>query len=234
MGNNFYENNNQRNYNNEPPHDDRGNDKKNQNNNNSSRPQGFFTLFLFLILIGFLGIWVTRSFMGCGENEIKYSDFMAMIWEHSVDKVVIGTDRIYVYPKTNKEDPKNYLAVLTKTEKYYYTAKIEDDDTLTARLLGNGIPVSGEIPSNSGEIIYFILFNVLPIVLMVAFTVFIFRKISKGGGMGGMMNVGKSNAKVYVQKETGITFADVAGEDEAIESLQEVAKTTDKGQNHFF
>lgn len=221
MENNNYESNNQRNYNDEPPHNDRGNDKRNQNNN-TPRPQGFFTLFLFLILIGFFIVWITRGFMGGAENEIKYSDFMAMIGEHSVDKVVIGSDRIYVYPKTDQNDPKNYLAALTKTEKYYYTAKIEEDDTLTARLLANGIAVSGEIPSNSGQIIYFILFNVLPIVLMVAFTIFIFRKISKGGGMGGMMNVGKSNAKVYVQKETGITFADVAGEDEAIESLQEV------------
>lgn len=220
MENNNYESNNQRNYNEEPPHGDDGNDKRNQNNR-PQRPQGFFTTFLFLALLLFLGGWLIRSAFGGNQNEIKYNEFIQMLEEDKVEKVVIGAQQVYVYPK-KEEGNQNPLLALNQGEKYFFTAKLEEDETLTARLLEKGITVSGEIPNNSGEIIYFILFNVLPIVLMVAFTIFIFRKISKGGGMGGVMNVGKSNAKVYVQKKTGITFADVAGEDEAIESLQEV------------
>ena len=101
----------------------------------------------------------------------------------------------------------------------YYTGKIEDDDTLTQRLLQYNVPVKGEVADSSSVIISFLLTYVVPILLMWVLLSFLFRKMSKGGGP---MGVGKSTAKVYVQKETGITFQDVAGEDEAKESLQEV------------
>lgn len=221
MENNNYENNNQRNYDHGPGNqggNDNHNNNQNNRNNKGQKPQGFFTLFLFAMLVLFLTIFLTRNMFAGNENEIKYNEFVQMIEADEIEKVVIAPEQIIVYPKKTEQAQNNFFA-LPQSEKVYYTGKIEEDETLTARLLEKGIEVSGEIPSNSGEVIYFILFNILPIALMVLFTVLIFRKIAKGGGM---MNVGKNNAKVYVQKETGITFRDVAGEDEAIESLQEV------------
>ena len=102
----------------------------------------------------------------------------------------------------------------------FYTGKIEDNDTLTNRLLEHSdVEVKGKVADGSGAILGFLLTYVFPFLLMWVLLSFLFRKMSKGGGP---MGVGKSNAKVYVQKETGITFKDVAGEDEAKESLQEV------------
>ncbi len=102
----------------------------------------------------------------------------------------------------------------------YYTGKVEDDDTLTARLLEYGVDVSGNVPDSSSMILSLILTYVLPIILFWGLLSLLFRKMNKGGGIMGGFN--KSNAKEYVQKDTGITFKDVAGEDEAKESLQEV------------
>ena len=101
----------------------------------------------------------------------------------------------------------------------YYTGKIEDDDTLTARLLEHNVEVKGQVADGTSTVITFLLSYVFPFILMWVLLSLLFRKMSKGGGP---MGVGKSNAKVYVQRETGISFKDVAGEDEAKESLQEV------------
>ena len=101
----------------------------------------------------------------------------------------------------------------------YYTGKAEEDTDLTKRMLEAGVEVSSEVPDNSGVILTFILYYVAPILLMWFILSMIFRRMGKGGGP---LSVGKSNAKVYVQKETGVTFKDVAGEDEAKESLVEV------------
>ena len=101
----------------------------------------------------------------------------------------------------------------------YYTGRIESGDTLTARLLEHNVEVKGQVANGTSTVISFLLSYVFPFLLMWVLLSFLFRKMSKGGGP---MGVGKSNAKVYVQRETGITFKDVAGEDEAKESLQEV------------
>ncbi len=225
MENNNYENNNQRNQMPEEP-ENRNHNRNNHNNqgnngNNSPRPGGFWTflfigsIFLFFIFMMF------RTMMPSDVNVIEYSEFVRMIENGEVEEVMIGNDRITIVPKKEDAESTNNPFLPQGTD-YLYTGKVEEDETLTARLLENDIKVSGEIPDNSGEVWYFILTTVLPIGLMVVLTVILFRKMSKSGGMGGFMNVGKNNAKVYVQKETGITFKDVAGEDEAIESLQEV------------
>ncbi|MBQ7767181.1 MAG: ATP-dependent zinc metalloprotease FtsH [Lachnospiraceae bacterium] len=227
MENNNYENNNQRNRMPEEP-DDR-NDNRNNNgrgnnnngqNNNGQRPSGLWSLLFIGSIIAFFIFIMVRTMMPQDMNVIEYSEFVRMIEDGEVSEVVIGSDRITIIPA--KEDSGAINPFFAPAVNYLYTGKVEEDETLTARLLENDIKVSGEIPDNSGEVWYFLLTTVLPIGLMVLLTIILFRKMSKGGGMGGFMNVGKNNAKVYVQKETGITFKDVAGEDEAIESLQEV------------
>ena len=98
---------------------------------------------------------------------------------------------------------------------------MEDLSELTKRLEKAGVKsFDKEQPNIAGELIYSLLSILIPVVLMVALFSFMFRRMNKGGGMMG--GVGKSKAKAYVQKETGITFKDVAGQDEAKESLQEV------------
>ena len=100
----------------------------------------------------------------------------------------------------------------------YYTGVV-DDPNLTQKLIAKDVKFGGEVPDNSGAILSFVLTYVIPIALFWFLLSFVFKRMSKGGGP---MGVGKSNAKIYVQKETGVTFKDVAGEDEAKESLVEV------------
>ncbi len=178
-------------------------------------------MFLIAALISLLLI---SSFMklltGGSEQEITYNEFITMLEEKKIEAVVVGTDRLYIQSQADQENtsPLLYLYGINPTTSYY-TGKIEDDDTLTARLLEHGVEVKGQVADGTSAVISFLLSYVFPFIIMWVFLVFIFRKMSKGGGP---MGVGKSNAKVYVQRETGITFKDVAGEDEAKESLQEV------------
>ena len=208
-----------------------GNNSNNQNNNrggnnggqggNGSPNKQSIVLFLIAALITLL---MMSSFMklmsGETEKEITYNEFIQMMEEGKVESVEISTDRINIYPvEKEKEEATMYFAYGAAPTVSYFTGKIEDDDTLTARLLKNEVEVKGEVADNTSAIVSFLLTYIVPILLMWILLSFLFRKMSKGGGP---MGVGKSNAKVYVQKETGITFKDVAGEDEAKESLQEV------------
>ena len=223
MKNSNYENNNQRNQMPEEPDnrkENRNNNNGRGNNDNNQKPGGLWTMLFVGSIIAFFIFVMVRAMLPQDVNVIEYSEFIRMIEAGEVSEVVIGSDRITIVPSEDEKDVMNPF--LAQTGKYLYTGKVEEDETLTARLLENEVKVSGEIPDNSGEVWYFLLTTALPIGLMVVLTIMLFRKISKGGGMGGFMSVGKNNAKVYVQKETGITFKDVAGEDEAIESLQEV------------
>ncbi len=101
----------------------------------------------------------------------------------------------------------------------YYTGVV-NDDALSQRLEEHGVTFGAEVPDTVGSLFFEIFVTViLPIVLLVILFNFLMKKMTKGGGM---MGIGKSNAKMYMEKETGVTFQDVAGEDEAKESLQEV------------
>ena len=196
------------------------NNQNNSNNNNPKRSGGFFTGLIFFALIALIVIWIIRFFKQDASTEISYNEFLTMIDEQKIEKVIIKSDTIEIKPI---EEDKNVTSMFFTTGKpSLYTGKVEEDETLTKRLLDKGIEVEGEIPDNSAQVWYFIFSYVLPIVLFGAIAFLLFRRLSSSDGIGGIMNVGKSNAKVYVQKETGITFKDVAGEDEAIDSLQEV------------
>ena len=165
---------------------------------------------------------------GSADNasEVSYSQFVEYIEAGVVDKVEIqNTGRVLFTLKPQKatetdertQTLQQLYPFLASYQPTYYAIMIESSDTLTARLLEVGIDAKGKLEDNS--MMDFILYSILPIILMVVLMSLLFRKI---GGSGGPMGVGKSNAKVYVQKETGVTFKDVAGEDEAKESLQEV------------
>ncbi len=179
---------------------------------------------IMFVIAALLSLLLVSTFVkiitGDSEKEISYNEFIQMLEEEKVESVVIGTDRVYIHQKVDKEaqSPVLYLYGMNPTVSYY-TGKIEDDDTLTSRLLEYDVEVKGQVADGTSAVISFLLSYVFPFLLMWVLLSFLFRKMSKGGGP---MGVGKSNAKVYVQRETGITFKDVAGEDEAKESLQEV------------
>ena len=190
-----------------------------------NRPPKKQNLLFFLIasLITLLCMsYFMKAFSSATTKEIPYNEFVTMLNNNEVESVYISSDKIDITPKVKKEDKQavtNPFAVNQQSLITYYTGRAESDDALSERLLQAGVEINPEIPDGSGMILSIILTYILPILLLWFVISFAYRKMSKGGGM---MGVGKSNAKVYVQKETGITFKDVAGEDEAKESLQEV------------
>ncbi len=168
-------------------------------------------------LITLFSISMFMKFMtGSTNQEISYNEFIEMIEKNEIESVVVDSDRITIQPRQAENN--NPFLYLYGSGTTYYTGKMEDDDTLAARLLEHNIVSKKQVADSSSIIITVLVYYILPILLMWGLLSLLFRKMGKGGPMG----VGKSNAKVYVQKETGITFQDVAGEDEAKESLVEV------------
>ena len=202
-----------------------GNNNRGGNNGNRGGGQGdqnprrqSLLLLLVAALVTLLCMSHFMKVMGNATNqEIPYNEFVKMVEDGEVESVEITSDRINIVPKQPKQQKESLLYQTPQIT--YYTGKVEDDDTLTERLLTHNVEVSGDIPDNSSFLLSILVTYVLPIALCWILLSFLFRKMSGGGGP---MGVGKSNAKVYVQKETGVTFKDVAGEDEAKESLQEV------------
>lgn len=196
--------------------------------NQNPRKVNFFLLLLAALCTLILTSVFMKTVSGSTTEQKSYSEFMDWVEEGRVEGhpntkikcVRYASDRIYIELTDEKDGKENpmlpYYGMGKKTT--YYTALVEDD-TLPERLREAGIEVWGYIPDNSGFIMEILLYYVLPLILFWILLSFLFKKMSKGGGP---MSVGKSTAKVYVQKETGITFKDVAGEDEAKESLQEV------------
>ncbi|MBQ7587081.1 MAG: ATP-dependent zinc metalloprotease FtsH [Lachnospiraceae bacterium] len=187
------------------------NQGNNGNNGNNTPPKNKQTLLILVIasLITLLMLSYMRSATGAaGSKKITYDEFIEKIEKGEVEKVVIDSDKIEITPK-GQEDK--------YAKSTFYTTPVADNG-LADRLLKSGVKFEQKETSSSDYIIYVIVSYVLPIVLVWVFLSFLMRRMTKGGVMG----VGRSNAKVYVQKETGITFKDVAGQDEAKESLQEV------------
>jgi len=199
---------------------DMDNNQNNSNKNNNRRSGGFFTYLMFFMLVVLIGIWILRFFRKDASTEITYNEFLKLLDEQKIEKVIIHSDTIEIIETATENNISSLFFGSQKVS--VYTGKVEEDETLTNRLLEKGVVVEGEIPDNSLQVWYFIFSYILPIVIFLGIGFLLFRRIGGSDGVGGIMNVGKSNAKVYVQKETGKTFKDVAGEDEAIESLQEV------------
>lgn len=183
--------------------------QNNRNPNNRNNKQGFS----FIILVTFITsimVLALFQFQGAGsDNEISYDEFLEMVDDGKVDEVVVQSNRIVITEKKEKNQ---------KIAKEYYTGVIRDD-SLAERLEKADVKFSQQIPDTTSAIIAQTLFSLIPVVILVGLFVWMTRKMTKGGGM---MGIGKSNAKMYVEKQTGVTFKDVAGQDEAKESLQEV------------
>ena len=183
--------------------------KNNQNPNNKNNKQGFSFIILVTLITSIL-VMALYQFQGEGaESEITYDKFLEYVDKGQVARVEIQNDQLVITMKKEKGE---------RTAKEYYTGVVKDD-TLSERLYKHHVVYSQEIPDTTSAIIWQLIGTFLPIALLVGMIVWMTRKMAKGGGM---MGVGKSNAKMYVEKQTGVTFRDVAGQEEAKESLQEV------------
>ena len=189
----------------------------NQNQNNDPKNDGpknrqSLLVLLVCIMISLVCVNLLSRMTSNMTSEIPYSEFIKMLEEGEVERVVLSSDTLTIIPKTQNS--------MTGTTELY-TTLMEDESELTQRLEEAGVDdYSKEQPDMTASIIYSLLSIVLPVLIMVGLLSWLFRRMNKNGGMMG--GVGKSKAKAYVQKETGVTFKDVAGEDEAKESLQEV------------
>ena len=189
----------------------------NQNQNNDPKNDGpknrqSLLVLLVCIMISLVCVNLLSRMTSNMTSEIPYSEFIKMLEEGEVESVVLKSDTLTITPKTQNS--------MTGTTEIY-TTLMEDESELTQRLEEAGVDkYYKEPPDMTSSIIYSLLSIVLPVLIMVGLLSWLFRRMNKGGGMMG--GVGKSRAKAYVQKETGVTFKDVAGEDEAKESLQEV------------
>ena len=206
-----------------------GQNGQNGQNGNNKKPSFMMMLIAALMsLVMFAICW--KVFMGDGSatTEVDYSVFVEQLEAGRVAEVTITNESVsYTLVEEESDAPVDiYSLYFGPSKTTYYAVRIEDADTVTARVLaaadatGTQIALKGVASSTADSIVNFIIQFILPLVLMWVLLGFLFRKM--GGGAGGPMGVGKSNAKVYVQKETGVTFKDVAGEDEAKESLVEV------------
>ena len=208
-----------------------GNGSGNQNNRNNApggpssgkppRKQSLLMLLIACLMTLLFMSYFMKAINGATSKEISYDEFVTMVETGQVKSVYIDQDKITITPNIGESEKENSDSLLfgPKPQITYYTGKAEGGDQLTERLLRAGVEINNEIPDNSSWLLSMLLTYILPILLLWGLMSLLYRKMN---GSGGIMGVGKSNAKVYVEKETGVTFADVAGEDEAKESLVEV------------
>ena len=153
--------------------------------------------------------WMNSTVNARRRQELSYNEFVKMIDDGKVESISVGNSEISVQPKEG--DP-NYSQQIE-----YYVVRLEGDYQFVDRILENDVVTVREM-SNPNAVLLAVLNYALPFL----FLIFLMNFTMKRMGGGGIMGVGKSNAKMYVQKETGVTFKDVAGEDEAKESLTEI------------
>ena len=184
----------------------------NNQNRNGKKPSGQSIGILVVVMLITLVVvsWMNSTLRSKQTEEVGYEEFVQMLKDGEVESVKVGSTRITITPRADSAKYSRF--------KEYYTVRIQDLQ-MSDRLLGAGVHIYGEDTSASASILSIIFGWVLPSALMIFLLYMMFNRM---GGSGGIMGVGKSNAKVYVQKETGVTFADVAGEDEAKESLVEI------------
>lgn len=218
-------------------------DNNNKNKDPNHNRQGWGIILVTTLLVTFMVMGLYSMMRGSGPEQISYDKFLSLIDEGEVQEVNLYSDRIYITltdearQKELKKSgqtgiPGNVWSQLqeqmqsgsstgeeSERDPDYYTGYV-NDYTLTDKLEEAGVKFGSEPADTVGQTLLELFITViLPIGLMAGMLIWLMRKMTKGGGV---MGIGKSNAKMYMEKETGVTFQDVAGEDEAKESLQEV------------
>ena len=181
------------------------NNKQNQNSNWQTITMLVVAALLTILIVG----WMNSTVNARQRQELSYNEFVNMVENGKVESISVGSTIIEVKPKA---DDTNYSQQMK-----YYVVRLEGDYQFVDRILKNNVVTNRENNTSNA-----LLLEILSYALPFLFLLFIMNFTMKRMGGGGIMGVGKSNAKMYVQKETGITFKDVAGEDEAKESLTEI------------
>ena len=186
-----------------------------ENKPNNKKPgsvskNGLIICAILAIMIYLMFSYANNLLKEGTNREITYNEFLEKLDNKEIESVLIKSDRIIITPK--QQENKAY-------DVKYYTG-VMNDIKLTERLKAANVPFQREVPESQNGFVYALLTWVVPFAAIYFVMYLLFRMISKSSG--GMMGVGKSNAKVYVEKETGVTFKDVAGQEEAKESLTEL------------
>ena len=185
--------------------------RNNPGNQGPNKNRQSILAFLICLLISLVCLSFVTDMMSDKSSEITYDKFIEMVEKDQVKEVTLQSGVLTVVPKIQK----SYYQKVS-----YKVNQMEDADALTKRLEGTDIVFHYEQPDAMGEFVSTMISVLLPTVVLFFMLMFFMRRMNKGGN--GIMGVGKSKAKAYVQKETGVTFKDVAGQEEAKESLQEV------------
>ena len=207
--------------------------KNNQNRNRNMR--GVVTLIIWALVLtvvfNYINAYSNNLTKRASSHEIPYSQLIDLIQEDQVAELKIEKGVLYATPvdgyvyteeATDKnKEPKSYTQS-EKTPLILYTTAL-NDASLLPLLEEHNVKYTSPVQTQMSPILEFMIAYILPVIVMVALFMLVMRIMAKnGGGIGGIGSVGKSNAKVYMEKSTGVTFKDVAGQDEAKESLEEI------------
>ena len=207
--------------------------KNNQNRNRNMR--GVVTLIIWALVLtvvfNYINAYSNNLTKRASSHEIPYSQLIDLIQEDQVAELKIEKGVLYATPvdgyvyteeATDKnKEPKSYTQS-EKTPLILYTTAL-NDASLLPLLEEHNVKYTSPVQTQMSPILEFMITYVLPMIVLVALFMLVMRIMAKnGGGIGGIGSVGKSNAKVYMEKSTGVTFKDVAGQDEAKESLEEI------------
>ena len=216
------------------------NDQNNKNGKGRNNLRGILTLVAWALVLtvafNYFSAYNRNAASKATSHEIKYSEMVALIESGKAAEVQFKDDAIYVtpvegYTYTEEQDensttpPKSYTQS-KDSQLTLYAAYLKNvsDTTLVALLREHNVAYTSAYETQMNPVLVFMVQYILPTIIMVGLLMLVFRMLAKngGGGFGGIGSVGKSNAKVYMEKSTGVTFKDVAGQDEAKESLEEI------------
>ena len=216
------------------------NDQNNKNGKGRNNLRGILTLVAWALVLtvafNYFSAYNRNAASKATSHEIKYSEMVALIESGKAAEVQFKDDAIYVtpvegYTYTEEQDensttpPKSYTQS-KDSQLTLYAAYLKNvsDTTLVALLREHNVAYTSAYETQMNPVLVFMMQYILPTIIMVGLLMLVFRMLAKngGGGFGGIGSVGKSNAKVYMEKSTGVTFKDVAGQDEAKESLEEI------------
>ena len=206
--------------------------KNNQNRNRNMR--GVVTLIIWALVLtvvfNYINAYSNNLTKRASSHEIPYSQLIDLIQEDQVAELKIENGVLYATPvdgyvyteeATDKnKEPKSYTQS-EKTPLILYTTAL-NDASLLPLLEEHNVKYTSPVQTQMSPILEFMITYVLPVIVLAALFMLVMRIMAKNGGLGGIGSVGKSNAKVYMEKSTGVTFKDVAGQDEAKESLEEI------------
>ncbi len=210
------------------PKNQKNNNQNNKNGKNNKNLKGVLTLVIWAVAltvaINYFSAYAGNSANKSTSHEVPYSDLWELVEQDKIESVSFESGTVYATPVAGfvytDEDGKTFTHSEEK-KVLLYTTDLQDDD-LFALLREHGVEYTEPYQAPMSPILEFMIAYLLPILLMLGVFMLVMRLVSKSGGMGGIGSVGKSNAKVYMEKSTGVTFKDVAGQDEAKESLEEI------------